>query len=190
MSGFVIRAIEFFLRARHGDAVWMTASAAAALRPGAVGIMHHYPAGLAGELIRAASRSLHIGREELLDDLGGWLARAPALRDVMRFSGTSFGDFVLSLDDLQNRAHVVLPGLDLPRLDAQPAGPDRYLLSVTAADDDWFALLAGFLRGMADDYGVLAVVERRETVLEVHIADARFAAGRRFALHQQAGAPA
>ncbi|MDO5641624.1 MAG: heme NO-binding domain-containing protein [Paracoccus sp. (in: a-proteobacteria)] len=188
MHGFIIRGIELFLRARHGADIWAEVSAEAGIDRRGTMLLRSYPAETAQRLLMLASRSLRISHEELLEDIGGWIPRIDAVRHVMRFSGSSFEDFVLSLDDLHDRGRVVLPGLDLPRIATRLIAPRHYLLAISADEADWYPVLAGFLRGMADDYGVLAIVETGAGRLEVSIADDEFAEGGSFSLMQQLGA--
>ncbi|WBU57519.1 heme NO-binding domain-containing protein [Paracoccus sediminicola] len=188
MHGFVIRGIESFLRARHGDAVWQTVCAASGLDRRGAQMMRSYQPDIALRMIQSASVTLRMDRDELLEDIGGWIPRFDSIRHVMRFSGSSFDDFVLSLDDLHDRGRVVLPGLHLPRIDTRVVGPKSYHLSLTTEEADWYPVLAGFLRGMADDYGVLAIVEREAGWLDVRIADDAFAEASHFSLNEIAGA--
>ncbi|WBU65525.1 heme NO-binding domain-containing protein [Paracoccus aerodenitrificans] len=188
MHGFVIRGIELFLRARHGDAVWADLCRDCGLDRRGTQILHEYGQDVAPAMIRSACKSLQLGREELLEDIGGWIPRLDSVRHIMRFSGSSFQDFVLSLDDLHDRGSAVLPGLILPRIVTLRSGPGSYRLSVSADQDGWLPVLCGFLRGMADDYGVLAIVETADSGLTVTIIDDSFAEGSRFSMHGTAGA--
>lgn len=185
MHGFIIRGIELFLRARHGDAVWAVVSLQAGIDRRGTIMMRNYSTEVAQTILRTASEHLHMNRAELLEDIGGWVPLLDAVRRIMRFSGSCFGDFVLSLDDLHDRGRVVLPGLDLPRIATRQTGPRQYLLTIAAESADWSPVLAGFLRGMADDYGVLAIVDGGDGGLLVSIADDEFAEGSRFSLVQQ-----
>ncbi|TKW67003.1 MAG: hypothetical protein DI616_07995 [Paracoccus denitrificans] len=185
MHGFIVRGIELFLRARHGAAVWAAVSTDAGVDRRGTMLMRSYQSEAAMALFNAASSRLRISREELLEDIGGWIPRIDNVRHIMRFSGSNFEDFVLSLDDLHDRARVVLPGLDLPRIATRPMAQRQYRLSIAADEADWYPVLAGFLRGMADDYGVLAIVEGVEGCLMVSIADDEFSEGSVFSLLQQ-----
>lgn len=190
MHGFIIRGIELFLRSRHGDAVWASVCAATGLDRRGTQIMRYYPTDLVQRMVQAAGTVLGMDREELLEDIGGWVPRLESMRHIMRFSGSSFEDFVLSLDDLHDRARVVLPGLELPKIATQMLGPQQYRLSIVSEAREWYPVLAGLLRGMADDYGVLAMVERNGTCLDVQIADESFATGSKFSLTQRVGGAA
>lgn len=190
MHGFIIRGIELFLRARHGDAVWAAVCATTGLDRRGTQIMRSYRTEMLQRLVLSASNVLQMERDELLEDVGGWIPRLDSVRYLMRFSGSSFEDFVLSLDDLHDRARVVLPGLELPKIASQMVGPQRYLLEIVSETRDWYPVLAGLLRGMADDYGVLAIVERNEADLDIQIADNCFAEGTQFSLAHQVGGAA
>ena len=65
--------------------------------------------------------------------------------------------------------------------------PQRYSLEILSEAQDWYPVLAGLLRGMADDYGVLAIVERNDTSLDVRIVDDRFTEGSQFSLAHEVG---
>ncbi|WP_248790884.1 heme NO-binding domain-containing protein, partial [Escherichia coli] len=82
-------------------------------------------------------------RDECLEDVGGWIPRLDSVRYLMRFSGSCFEDFVLSLDDLHDRARVVLPGLELPKIATQMIAPQRYSLEILSEAQDWYPVLAG-----------------------------------------------
>lgn len=187
MHGFIIRGIELFLRARHGDAVWAAVCAATGLDRRGTQIMRNYKTEMVQRMILSASTVLHMERDECLEDVGGWIPRLDSVRYLMRFSGSCFEDFVLSLDDLHDRARVVLPGLELPKIATQMIAPQRYSLEILSEAQDWYPVLAGLLRGMADDYGVLAIVERNDTSLDVRIVDDRFTEGSQFSLAHDVG---
>ncbi|MFV0294070.1 MAG: heme NO-binding domain-containing protein [Paracoccus sp. (in: a-proteobacteria)] len=182
MHGFIIRGIELFLRTRHGDRIWAEVSAASGLDRRGAQMIRSYPSEAATRLIRSASTVLQISPDELLEDIGGWIPRQENIRHIMRFSGSCFEDFVLSLDDLHDRGRVILPGLDLPRIETHVTALHCYQLKIAAEDISWNPVLAGFLRGMADDYGVLAIVDSNDSCLNVCIADESFAEGSQFSL--------
>ena len=182
MHGFVTRGIELFLRARHGDSVWTAAAASAGVDRRGMQIVRIYPPEVAEALIRAAAFSLQITPEELLEDIGGWIAGIESMRNMLRFSGSCFEDFVLSLDDLHDRGSVVLPGLDLPRITTLQSRPGHFHLSLLCDDPAWYHVLAGLLRGMADDYGALAIVDGDGASLKVEVADASFAQASLFSM--------
>lgn len=89
MHGFIIRGIELFLRTRHGDEVWAKVSSAAGIDRRGTMLMRIYPDEVAARLLDATSTELQISRDELLEDIGGWIPRLDSVRHIMRFSGSS-----------------------------------------------------------------------------------------------------
>lgn len=182
MNGLVNRAIEEFLRSTYGDALVAAvvddAIAADSLLSGS-GTTFGTEA-----LDRAAFR-LAKPRSEMFEDLGAWMTRVEPIRRLLRFSGRDFRDFLLRLDELPGRAHLVLPRLVLPRLQVEAEGQAVWL-QFPEPDEVWQNLLVGLIRGMADDYGALSLISVEDGMIRIDIWDERFAEGRLFTLDAQA----
>ena len=69
MHGFIIRGIELFLRARHGDAIWASVCAATGLDRRGTQIMRGYKPEMMQRMILSASTILRLERDELLEEL-------------------------------------------------------------------------------------------------------------------------
>ncbi|MDO5528680.1 MAG: heme NO-binding domain-containing protein [Paracoccus sp. (in: a-proteobacteria)] len=188
MHGLIHRCVEVFIRERHGDPVWTQLASLSGVDPRGFRPFRRYAAKQCDALLRAAAAHLSLGRMELLEDLGHWVARIEQIRRILRFSGSDFGDFLFALEYLRARAEMVLPGLDLPQVKVSQSGPSRFTLHLRGAPGDWTAALCGLVRAMADDYGVLAVVEQARRRIIVEIPDASFSAGRHFSLAAPDGA--
>ena len=132
MLGVVNKAIEEFVITVHVGAVWQEV-----LRDiGTPGFrfepMLMYEDEKSYALIRALSKRLSKPQQDILDDIGTYLVTPPnggALRRLLRFSGSSFDDFLFSLDDLNDRVDLALPDRSKPSdnvriqtIDAAPAG--------------------------------------------------------------------
>ena len=61
--------------AGHGDAVWASVCAATGLDRRGTQIMRYYPTDLVQRMVQAAGTVLGMDREELLEDIGGWVPR-------------------------------------------------------------------------------------------------------------------
>ncbi|MFN3524623.1 MAG: heme NO-binding domain-containing protein [Paracoccus sp. (in: a-proteobacteria)] len=184
MIGLVDRAIEEFLRATYGEELLRSVTNDMAVAEGKPlpDLQGYGQVGLA----QAAHRMSKSG-SEMLEDLGSWLTRIEPIRRVMRFSGRDFKDFLMSLEELPGRAHLVVPWLDMPRLRvAHDARSVMILIDGAAAD--WQPVLIGLIRGMADDYGALCLISAEEGSIRVDIWDECFAAGRLFRLQPDATA--
>lgn len=178
MNSLVNRAIEEFLRSTYGEAMVQAITDDAAVSVG-----RFAPVGAVlptARLDRAAFR-LAKPRSEMFEDMGGWMTRIEPIRRLLRFSGRDFRDFLLRLDELPGRAHLVLPDLIVPRL--QVEATDRSVsLSMPEPDEAWQYLLIGLIRGMADDYGALCLIAADGPTIRVDIWDEQFAEGRMFCL--------
>ncbi|MBK4215516.1 heme NO-binding protein [Paracoccus caeni] len=178
MHRLIDRAIEEFLRDTYGDALL-----------GAVQQMMGRAADLPAEeglhdnsRIHVAARRLAKPADELFEDLGAWLARQEAIRRLLRFSGREFAEFVIRLDELPGRAHMILPDICMPAITVTECSLGDLRVILPERETGWTALLAGMLRVMADDYGALGLISVEGSQIGVLIPDAEFAQGRDFQL--------
>jgi hypothetical protein len=185
MLGVVNKAIEEFVITVHGGAVWQEV-----LRDiGTPGFrfepMLMYEDEKSYALIRALSKRLSKPQQDILDDIGTYLVTPPnggALRRLLRFSGSSFDDFLFSLDDLNDRVDLALPDLQLPQIMVIPQTIDRVHVRVSQTWSGFAYVLQGLLRAMADDYGTLVFLDVRRDVtdsacIEVILIENNFSAG-------------
>ena len=121
---------------------------------------------------------------EMFEDIGAWLTRLEPIRRLLRFSGRDFRDFLLGLEELPGRAHLVLPHLAVPDL-VITRRHGAIVITVRAENRDWQPVLIGLLRGMADDYGALCLIDAEGPDIRVEIWEERFAEGRNFRLSSE-----
>jgi len=189
MLGVINKSIQSFLCAHRGASVWREVSERAGLGHEGFEAMLNYDDQQTEDLIDAAEFVLASPREAILEDIGAWLATVEPLRRLLRFGGSDYLDFLLSLDDLPGRGQMSLPELELPELTLLTEAQGRFTLQVRAEQPGWGAVMAGLMRAMADDYGALVLIEAlpaqagEERVL-VMLHDADYAEGRRFDLAQ------
>ena len=194
MLGVVNKAIENFVITVHGGALWQQV-----LRSiGEPGLqfepMLMYEDAKTYDLITALAQALGKPQIDLLDDLGTFLVTPPhggAVRRLLRFCGVSFDDFLLSLDDLNDRVDVALPDLDLPQITVLPQTMDRIHVRVVPKWTGFAYVLQGLLRAMADDYGTLVFLDMRRDMLdvdciEVILIDHNFSSGFEFSMAEGA----
>lgn len=185
MHGLVNRSIEGFLRDTYGDALWQRVAGQAGVDPRGFHSVQNYSDASTQKLIAAACEALSKPSADLLEDLGAWIVRLELVRRLLRFSGRDFIDFLMSLDELPGRAQMVLPELRLPRLKATGEGPGQVCVQLTHGTLAWRDMLAGLIRGMADDYGALGLILTDGMQIRVHVSDTSFTEGRDF--HLSAG---
>ena len=180
MQGLVNRAIEGFARAPYGDALWSAAAKAAGADPRGFALMRNYDDALTGNLLHELARRLSRSPRELAEDVGAWTAAIPSIRRLLRFAGPDFHSFMLALPELHARVAMVVRGLDLPQIDLS-AAPGGWVVTM-GREPIWLHALCGMLHAMADDYGVLAVVELGSGRLHVSVPLVNYTPGRPFSI--------
>ena len=156
MHGLINRSIENFLRDTYGDVTWHRI----ANRAGVSGFetMMHYDDAITTRLIEDSSAELRKPAAMVLEDVGAYLVTIEPLRRLLRFGGTDFTDFLMSLDELDGRSRLALSDLDIPHVSTEQQTVGTFSVRVQARQSGWGAVLAGLLRAMADDYGALVLV--------------------------------
>ena len=190
MHGLINRSIECFLRDTYGPSAWEAIVCEAKLGLDGFEAMLTYEDVLTDMVLDAAVLVLHRPRETLLEDLGAYLVShetQPSLRRLLRFSGANFADFVNSLEELPDRARLVLRNLEMPELELTDLEYGQFRLRCTAPLRGVGYLIIGLLRAMADDYGALVMMEYQgieagSEAISIQIADQAFNAARPFHL--------
>lgn len=180
MLGLLNRSLELFLRATYGDQVWTEIAIRARIDPGCFSGLRPHPDDVTTRLLRAAASRLEKTAAELLEDTGGWIVQHEALRRLLRFSGSAFSDFVLALEELPGRARMISPHLDFPSISVMQPETDRYRIEGAHWPRGLEWLISGALRGMADDYGVLALIDVRRSGVELRVMLQAYATGKPF----------
>jgi hypothetical protein len=195
MHGLVNRAIQRFVSDSYGMAQWEAAATRSELGIIEFEAMWRYNDQVTTRLLAAVCDVLDRPYDELLEDIGTYLASHPnveALRRLMRFSGVDFIDFLHSLDELPERARLAVADLELPDIQVRAVRPDYYELQVEGPLPGSGYLLMGVLRAMADDYGALVYLEHGgETegleTIGISLLEAEYAEGKGFELGARAG---
>jgi hypothetical protein len=98
----------------------------------------------------------------LLEDIGTYLVTDPALeplRRLLRFGGGTFSEFLVSLEELPDRARLAMPDTRMPEITLEAEGGGRFTIAARWPVPGIAPLLLGALRAMADDYGALVFME-------------------------------
>ncbi|GIT90516.1 hypothetical protein JANAI62_00020 [Jannaschia pagri] len=162
MHGMICKSLEGYVISAHGKDVW-----AAIARDAEVGIdgfeaMQSYPNEVFAAAQTAAAKRLGRDRLQLMEDIGIWICTHPPLQPVrrlFRFIGTSFRDLVLSLDEVEARARMAVPELELPIFHLCQVDDVEFEVQCTWPIPGASGLLTGILRTLADEYGALAMIE-------------------------------
>jgi hypothetical protein len=149
-----------------------------------------YDDGLTPRILDAAALELDRPRSEVMEDIGTYLVSNPnveSLRRLLRFGGVDFVDFLHSLDDLPDRARLAVPDLELPTIELRDHTKTQFSLHCEAKPDGFGHALIGILRGMADDYGALVLLDHQggsqgQETIAITLVEAAFTPGRQFDL--------
>lgn len=195
MFGLLLRSVQGYLRATFGAVVWARVLRAANLPPEGFEPMLPYDAAVLAQVLDAAAELLDRPVDNLLEDLGTFLVADPghqALRRLLRFGGANFTDFLMSLEELPDRARLAMPDLEFPQIQLVETGPGFFRLTLGQGPDALFPVVLGALRAMADDYGALVLIDPAPSCgadagalgkhLSVHVLEAAHGMGRGFAL--------
>ena len=189
MQGFVNRAVQCFVRDTYGWAVWLNVVRRAGLGFTNFEAMLVYSPHITENIVVALEIEFKKPRSIILEDLGTYLVTSPTtevLRRMLRFGGEDFGEFILSLDELPDRARLALAEIELPSIQLHSTGAKQYLIEIGEGLPGFSWALVGVLRALADDYGALAFIEHKagskRDQISVVLADDSFSHGRHFEL--------
>ncbi|SFR11135.1 heme NO-binding domain-containing protein [Poseidonocella sedimentorum] len=190
MHGLFDRAIQSFVEDTYGRRLWLDVVRDAGLPYADLDVLSRYTDDITSGIIEELSRVLAKPSEEILEDIGTYLVTHPrmtALRRLLRFSGDTFESFLMSLSDAPARARMAVPDLEVPPLSIRDLQDSRYVLLIHKDAEVFADVILGLLRGMADDYGALAVLTLRSRapelgVIRISVVDAAYAEGQTFDL--------
>jgi hypothetical protein len=101
-------------------------------------------------------------RSDLLEDFGTFVVSETTLQSVrklLRFGGENYVEFLQSLEDVHDRAKIALPDLDVPQFELESHSENQFVLNYRFEKLGMGAVFLGLLRGMADDYGALILID-------------------------------
>jgi hypothetical protein len=182
MHGLINRSFELFLRDCYGDKIWENVAREAKLDPRGFFLLQKSSDKVSDRLISEAATILRKAKGELVEDLGGWLTQREPIRRLLRFSGRNFSEFVESLGEFPRRTQMIIQSLQVPRITVTMPTQQSYEVAIDGTGEIWPMLLAGVLRGMADDYGALAVITVHGHDLLIDIAMTEYSIMRPFVL--------
>lgn len=185
MHGLVIHALERFVCDTYGAADWRSITQRAGLSFDHFEPLLFYPRDMTQALIASASAWLDRPAETLLEDLGTWLVSPRSggrLRRLLRFGGVHFSDFLISLEEVPERARLALPDLVIPEIRLLEEGEGIFRLRMREPFDGAHNLLIGLLRAMADDYGALVLIEGMDGGVHIQLLDPEHSEARHFDL--------
>ncbi len=196
MHGMINRAIQCFMRDTYGTQTWDRVAESADLGFDNFEAMLSYSDQVTLDVLGQAARVLKKPVETFLEDLGTYLVSHPnveAIRRLLRFGGENFTEFLFSLNDLEGRAKLALPDLEMPTLRVEHAEGGTFRLSCLSSMPGAGYAMVGVMRAMADDFGALVFLEHEgwkdsgEEIITINVLETAYAEGRSFELSERIG---
>jgi hypothetical protein len=162
MYGLFLRALQGYVLTTFGSQSWGRVLSRAGFLGEGFEPLLPYDMDLFRKVLVSTAEVLERPADAVLEDLGTHIVTNPANqapRRLLRFGGATFGDFLLSLEELPDRARLALPDVAIPPMLLDELTPSHFLLSCPLAMPCLGHVLTGVLRAMADDYGALVVIE-------------------------------
>lgn len=195
MHGLINRAIERFVRDTYGRDTWHNVMRMADLDFTEFEAMLTYDEAVTLDVLRATELILSRPQPDILEDIGTYLVSHPkleGLRRLLRFGGSTFTEFLHSLDDLPARARLAVSDLELPQLELREHTAESFTLTCRADHAGFGHVIVGLLRALADDYGALVLLEHKGAregteIIDISLLSMAHARGRQFELGARAG---
>lgn len=164
MHGLVNSAIQGFVTDTCGPPAWERVLHIAGTGHSGFDALEVYDDHVTARLLGSVERVLGKPLSHILADIGSWLVapRHPdTVRRLLRFGGEDFTEFLHSLGELPDRVRLAVEGFELPAIEVSELEPQAFSIRLTGTRG-YGHVLYGLLHTMADDYGVLAVIDQPE----------------------------
>jgi hypothetical protein len=186
MDALLLRSLQSYVIDTFGTSSWQQVCRRAELTTETFEPMLRYDPGTADRIARVAADVLGRSVDTIWEDVGTYLVTNPdreGVRRLLRFGGASYADFLHSLEELPGRARLAMPDLEVPDVTLDEVGPDQFALRCQSHLRGVQRVLVGLLTAMADDYGVLCLIEPGEgDCTSIAVLDRRHAKARHFDL--------
>lgn len=186
MDALLLRSLQSYVLDTFGLSDWQEVCRRAGLTTETFEPMLRYDCGTADRVARVVADVLGRSVDTVWEDVGTYLVTNPdreGVRRLLRFGGTSYSDFLHSLEELPGRARLAMPHLEAPELTLDEVGPDQFELRCQSPLQGLQRVMVGLLTAMADDYGALCVIVPGEGgCTSISVLDRRHAQARQFDL--------
>lgn len=164
MHGMVNRGLQTYINAIFGADVWEDVCNRAGLSFQGFETMLRYDDAITEAIVAATAQVLGRSRSDVLEDFGTFVVadeNLSTVRRLLRFGGEDYVEFLQSLEDIKHVFAVVMPDLEVPEFTLSERGQGQFRLAYRFSRKGFGPILLGLLRGMADHYGVLIVIDHQ-----------------------------
>lgn len=186
MDALLLRSLQSYVLDTFGVLDWQEVCRRAELRVETFEPMLRYDPGTADRIAIVVADVLGRSVDTVWEDVGTHLVTNPdreSVRRLLRFGGTSYAEFLHSLEELPGRARLAMPHLEVPDVTLDEVEQDRFELCCQSPVRGLQRVMVGLLTAMADDYGALCLIEAGDDGLtSISVLDRRHAQARQFDL--------
>lgn len=168
MYGLVNQAVEELITERFGVAAWTTIKQRAGVTDEMFLSMQSYPDAVTYQLVAAASETLKLPADQLLEAFGEYWTLYTGSRgygELFQRAGRTFREFMLNLQDLHSNVAVGFPALAPPSFWCTDVAEDRLRLHYQSTRPGLSPMVIGLVRGLGTMFAVhvtVAHVVRRD----------------------------
>lgn len=162
MHGTINRGLQAYVCEIFGKETWEDTCGRAELTSFNFETMLTYDDAITDRVIDGLTKVLGRERSDILEDFGTFVVSESTLQSVrklLRFGGENYVEFLQSLEDVHDRAKIALPDLDVPQFELETRSATEFVLHYEFEKLGFGAVFLGLLRGMADDYGALILID-------------------------------
>lgn len=162
MHGTINRGLQAYVCEIFGTEIWEDTCNRAGLSSFNFETMLTYDDDITDSVLEGLTIVLGRDRSDLLEDFGTFVVSESTLQSVrklLRFGGENYVEFLHSLEDVHDRAKIALPDLDVPQFELVVRSETDFVLNYRFEKLGMGAVFLGLLRGMADDYGALILID-------------------------------
>jgi len=162
MHGAINRGLQAYVCEIFSKEIWEDTCGRAELGSYNFETMLSYDDEITDRVLEALSKVLKRDRSDILEDFGTFVVSESTLQSVrklLRFGGENYVEFLQSLEDVHDRAKVAMPDFDVPKFELETQADNQFILNYRFEKLGFGAVFLGLLRGMADDYGALILID-------------------------------
>lgn len=151
MYGLVNKAIADLVCNRYGDEVWSAIKRTAGVDIDLFVSMEGYPDDVTYRLVAAASETLQVPAETLLEAFGEYWTLYTAqvgYGDLFRMGGTTFKEFMLNLHNLHTHVALTFPHLQPPSFWCTEITADSLCLHYQSTRPGLAPMVVGLVKGL------------------------------------------
>lgn len=155
MYGMVNKAIEQMVVAGHGEEVWERMKEKAGVDIEVFISNHGYPDEVTYSLVAAASETLGMPPEEVLESFGiHWILHTAheSYGDMMAAGGSTFGEFLVNLPQFHSRVSMIFPHLMPPGFACSDVEEKRLRLHYLSGREGLAPFVIGLIKGLGQHF--------------------------------------